>query len=210
MKPTVPGVQIVSVPEWNGNATAREAIEGMQAQGQNGLHHLQLLGIRSMFLEPGPGNTQPGFGPNIPDCFTTLEEARNSLDYIWNGFTHIADGIDSSAMRNLEVAPEVAIMYLETCNNNRKRYKDIFQQWQSAFQSFLFKSTATMNTKALRGATTLKISWRLASMHLDFDGETILYNSQCWDHHITEYSEMVTLATAIIGEQKATDSVTPS
>ena len=87
---------------------------------------IAMLGKRPMDLCKGSPPSPPGFHSTIPPAFTSLEEARYSLDYHWNRCIHETDSTHP-----------VTDQELEQLFRNRPHYERIFQDWQIAFQAFL-------------------------------------------------------------------------
>ena len=140
-----------------------------------------------MLLHPRPNNAESGFGPNIPKSFSSLEEARNSLDFHWNGCLRV------QAKRNLDNP-------LEMTNN----YPKIFQQWSAALHVFLEKSASSFDPTDVKGAAVLGISHRLAAMHFDKDLMAFPREQIGWDKYRAEHEEMVSLAAAILEASPST------
>jgi len=144
---------------------------------------------------------QPGFCPDIPETFSSLEEARNSLDYNWtlcqqraDDFEHIDSFRQGIQSQMLQDAWEV----------QRESYRATSRSWSNAFQSFFDSNVAMMDTRALQGARVLKINALLATVHLDVSVST--YHTQtCWDELMPKYEELLELATAVVNAQKAAD-----
>ena len=145
-----------------------------------------------------PKSCQPGFGLHIPACFTSLEEAQNSLCYHQNRCLKTAYNLDQAALQNTPFGPLVESAYLESYSRTRDLFRDILRKWSSAFEAFLAKASPTMDSKALRGAAVLKISHRISWLHIEYHGQNRLLNSRCWDPFGRECEEIVDLATSVV------------
>ena len=156
-----------------------------------------------MTLHPNSRTVAPGFGPEIPTCFKSLEEARNSHDYQMNGCMRTVADLDSISIRKIKLSPRDEAACIETYNKARKTHVHKLWQWACAFEEFLLQSSAAMDAKALQGATVLQLSHRLLSMAFNLDGRTILSEQGCWDEHTKDYEEMVNLAAAVVESQNA-------
>ena len=151
-----------------------------------------------MPLELDPKSCQPGFGPNIPVRFTSLEEAQNSLYYHHNRCLNAAYNINNATLYQDLIGPLTEGVYLESYSQNRKLFQDLLRKWNSAFEAFLAEAVATMDSKALQGAAVLKISHRISLLRIDYHGQDGLQSSRCWDHLRRECEEIIDLATSVV------------
>lgn len=144
----------------------------------------------------------PGFCPDIPKAFSSLEEARNSLDYHWNLCQRRAVDFEyrdgCSPGRELE-------MYQDAWDLQREHYRATTRKWSNAFQSFFDSNVAMMDTRALQGARVLKITSLVATIHLDVSVFSLRHSQTSWDELMPKYEELLDLATAVVDAQKAAD-----
>lgn len=153
-----------------------------------------------MDLPPPKPNALPGFCPDIPTTFRSLEEARNNLDYQWHLFHQreidedikIRNGIQSEADRAAH-------------NRVRHHFKDAYKRWSTAFQTYLDNNVFEMDNKALRGAMVLKLTAHTISMHFGLRHEGISHDQNCWDDLLPLYQEVVDSAAIIIDADKIAD-----
>ena len=143
-----------------------------------------------MVLSSRPNNHEIGFGPSIPSSFSSLDEARNSLDFQWNSCL--------ASLGNNEGTERLMAT---------NKYHKIFQQWSASFHSFLGQSTLNLDSRDLKAAAVLSISRRFAARYFDrnmmaFSGEQLI-----WDKYRTDHEEIVSLAAIILG---VSDSDTPT
>ena len=152
-----------------------------------------------MELPPVRANSQPGFGSEIPTAFTSIEEARNSLDYHWNVALRAAiDFARGSRIKNFNELRDDRTAYL----NERLCLQASFDRWSAAFQAFLDTNVCAMDSKALRGAMLLQLSKHLGAMHLQAGVE---HDQSCWDDKHAVYEEIVDVATSIVESQQDED-----
>ena len=151
-----------------------------------------------MPLELDPKSSQPGFGPHIPAYFTSLEEAQNSLSYHQNRCLKAASSVDETLLHKYPVGPLLEDEYLDIYSRNRNLFREILRKWNSAFELFLAKASAGMDSKALQGAAVLKINHRINLLQIEYHGQDRLQTSRCWDHLRRECEEIVDLATAVV------------
>ncbi|KAL8949544.1 MAG: hypothetical protein Q9222_004353 [Ikaeria aurantiellina] len=163
---------------------------------------VQLLGSRPMQLPPPRRNTAPGFHSHTPAVFTSLDEARNNLDYQWNVCQQ--KGVDFE-YRDLFIQGIEEQEHRDAYDRNRILYKSILGQWNKAFQAYLDNRAATMDSKALRGAMLLKINARVLSMHLEMPAFSLLHFQTTWDDILPIFEEIVDLASTVLDAQADTD-----
>ncbi|KAI4254724.1 MAG: hypothetical protein L6R42_007073, partial [Xanthoria sp. 1 TBL-2021] len=161
-----------------------------------------LLGTRPMRLPKFKPNAHPGFNPDIPAAFHSLEEARNSLDYQWNLW--IQRAVDFEHLNHFREGTE-SQGHRDACDVERTYFRAIFEKWMTAFQDFLDRNVAVMNSKSLQGAMVLKIHARLAAVHLEICSFQLLHEEQCWDKVMPMFENLVDLAAGVIDAQLAAD-----
>ncbi|KAL8672069.1 MAG: hypothetical protein Q9168_003464 [Polycauliona sp. 1 TL-2023] len=172
---------------------------------------VQLLGTRPMKLPKSKPNTLPGFCPEVPALFHSLEEARNNLDYQWNlcisrahDFEHVGRMQEGIELQEHQKAYEA----------NRAYFRTILGKWMSAFQALLDSSVATMNSKSLQAAMLLKMDGKMLIMHLevlDFQvlRDQIVQNQMCWDQVMPMFENLVEVSATIIDAQNTGDEKVP-
>jgi hypothetical protein len=140
-------------------------------------------------------NKEPGFNSEIPVCFSSLEEARNSLDYNWNwvmGLLHklSVKGEDNAPIFEPE-SPVVreATLYL---------LQETFRKWDDAFELFLEHAGKTLDIKSLQGALALKIRKRSSMASFEYLTSRPSDDSMIWDKSLPIFEEIVSLATSIV------------
>ena len=160
-----------------------------------------------MPLKLDPRSCQPGFGPHIPACFTSLEEAQNSLYYQHNRCLKVAHDFYNTASHADQIGPLTECACLESYCQNRNAFRSILRKWNAAFEAFLVNAGATMDSKALQGAAVLKINHRITALHIEYHGQDAAQSSHCWDPHRRECEEIVELASSIVkaNSKKAND-----
>ncbi|KAL8690533.1 MAG: hypothetical protein Q9224_004384 [Gallowayella concinna] len=163
---------------------------------------VQLLGTRPMLLPRVRPNAHPGFHPHVPASFSSLEEARNSLDYQWNLCLRKAVDFEyNNCFKDETESQEQRDAY----EIHRIHFRAVFEQWTTAFQNFLKNNVTSMNSKSLQGAMVLKMNATLAASHLELGTYRLLHDLMCWDDIMPVYEEFVDLAAAVIDAQKASN-----
>ena len=159
-----------------------------------------------MSLELDTKSCQPGFGPHIPDCFDSLEEAQNSFYYHRNRCTQAVCDLDDATLQTNPASLLVQNAYLEGYSRLREVFRNILQSWSLAFEALLIKASVTMDSRALQGAAVLKINHRVSSLHIRYDKQTRMESSRGWDPLLRECEEIVDLATSVVKLHKSNAS----
>ena len=135
-----------------------------------------------MHLHPKTRNQELGFGPDLPKSFSSLEEARNSLDFHWNGCLTAVD-IKDDVDRQLGLA---------------EKYQTIFKRWSEAFRAFLEQSASGFDSRDVKAAAVLDINHRFGAIHFDSISMAFPAEQTNWDKYRAEHEEIVTLAAKVI------------
>lgn len=101
-----------------------------------------------MNLPPVNSRSHPGFSSKIPAIFVSLEEARNSLDYLCN--LCIQKSIDFEHIETLKSGNE-SQEHRVAWDRDRQSQKNQCSRWSDAFQAFLNANVGKMVTKAMQG-----------------------------------------------------------
>ena len=120
----------------------------------------------------------PGFGPILPTVFSSLEEARNSLDYLANEAIHF-----DRQFQSLE--DEV----------DRQALHARFAQWKSAYFAFMRLNESSLDAENMASAHCLRINQIITSLLLH--NATVQENESVWTTFPDETCEIVERATAI-------------
>ena len=151
-----------------------------------------------MPLEVPSKSPEIGFGPHIPTCFTSVEEALNSFCYHQNRCLKETYDLDTAVLRRNPASLLVEDSYLESYIQSRDAIREILHCWSSAFEAFLIDSSATMDHKALQGATVLKINHRVASLNIKINKQRRLQDPTNWDPLTRECAEILDLVTLVL------------
>ena len=151
-----------------------------------------------MPLKLDPQSPRPGFGPQIPAYFRSLEEAQNSLYYHQNRCLKAAFDLDNIVLQDNPASLLSEGAYLESYSQSRDVFRHVLQRWSSAFEAYLVNANATMDSKALQGAAVLKISHRISSLHIENNKQNKLGSPSSWDSFPRECEEIIDLATSVV------------
>ena len=155
-----------------------------------------------MSLPKAKRNAHPGFGPDIPAAFHSLEEARNCLDYQWSLCNRRS--VDFRYLNQLMEGTE-SQEHRDAWDVDRLHFREVYNMWTNVFRDFLDRNVATMNSKSLQGAMVVKMHGQLVTMHHEIGTFQILHDETGWDEVIPMFDNLVTLAAAVIDSQKAAD-----
>ena len=155
---------------------------------------VQMLGTRPMTLGRVCRDNAIGFCSPIPLCFTTLEEARNSFDYHWNGCIQLFNEIGADKPPSL--------IKVEIYEADRQKYLDIFQRWDASFQAFLHRYGDTLDTKSWQGARVIQIMHIFAYTNVEACRCFGVGQETIWDEYLQKYERVIRLAEEIINTSK--------
>ncbi|KAL8822855.1 MAG: hypothetical protein Q9191_006418 [Dirinaria sp. TL-2023a] len=146
----------------------------------------QLLGTKPMTLRPTSQATQVGFGPHIPQMFSSLEEARNSLDYQMNCLSgYIISLGENSPSEDLG-------------EEQRTFWRNTMSHWDTAFEKFLDNPATHLDAKSQQGALVLQMEQRIKSLFLLFPTHHMFANESIWDDHVSVGEEIVEMAEKVV------------
>ena len=145
-----------------------------------------------MTLRPTSQATQVGFGPRIPEVFSSLEEARNSLDYHLNCLSG-----DISGLARDEPPSE------EQDEERRTFWRNMMGQWDTAFEKFLDNPATHLDAKHQQGALVLQMDQRIKSMFLIVPKHHMFSDESIWDDHISVGEEIVDMAEKVVALDRA-------
>ena len=132
-----------------------------------------------------------GLGREIPRVFSSLEEARNSLDYNWNRCQQVL--MDSSHSQ----LPRITGPLLE----ERQQLIKAVARWDSAFQALLRKIGKSFDCRSLQAARIIEISHTFLTMFLKYNYSD-LEDQMNWDVLCPQFERIVELAALVVASYK--------
>ena len=158
------------------------------------LTFLQMSNKPPMRLSDHQKPKVPGFTSNVPCKFSSLEEARNCLDHIWNTtvrfFYRFADEMES---RGVTSAPSAALVDLH------KTQLDRLEAWRTTFDKFLEHEGDNLDLRGLQGTMALRISSVVLETHMDtFHSGEFFLDETVWDRYVPQYIETVSYAKTLL------------
>lgn len=144
-----------------------------------------MIGKRPKRASVLPEAEAEGFQSRIPASFKTLEEARNSLDFHWNGCAHLFDEIkDEARSFNSPEPPSLSVA--------SQRYLEIFEQWGVAFDAFLLQGHK-IDAKSMQGARVLQISQTFAIANIHASPYFASTSEMIWDALLPYFQRVTAL-----------------
>lgn len=127
---------------------------------------------------------EAGFGPTIPARFSSVLEARNSFDYVYNNAIHMA-----------EIKRGPSTLFSQGQDTHTFEILGSFAIWENAFLAFLHDYKTRLDGKAQQAVNMLKlqlITLKQTFSTIEIPGEMI------WDSFGPDYEDIIELAEAIL------------
>lgn len=138
-----------------------------------------------MLVHQGSQGWPAGWCEDIPKVFTSLEEARNSLDYLWCVTTTWFEEFEASkGSPNKRHDSKEALC---------KRY----HEWAMALDDYLLTSKR-IGLMATKGVTCLRIIQRMAEMLLERFVTQDPFAEITWDQFLDDHKEVLRLAESVL------------
>ncbi len=151
-----------------------------------------MINARPMTLGRVCKENATGFCQQIPLCFTTLEEARNSFDFHWNGCIQLFNNIDDDR------GPGGNPAQIAFHEQERQKYLLVFKRWETSFQRFLHEHGHTLTTKNWQGARVLQIMRIFVYTSVEANPYVGVGQETIWDQFLPNYGHAISLADEVI------------
>lgn len=154
----------------------------------------QILSNRPLYIRQESTDKDSGFHSEIPTSFSTLEQARNSMDYLRN-----------CVMRSLESitqAEDIFKLPQREPDTDRKACAVRLQQWSSVFEAFLRDHCYELNSVQQQGVSLLKIQMIMTAMNIDLQDLDIKWTETAYDCYMLEFEAILSHASSIIRAPK--------
>ena len=170
----------------------------------------KMVGTRPMALHDEWSDRESGFCAEIPVAFSSLEEARNSMDYHWNVCTAflVDKASPPQAAVDLEVTgydakllphPIAELRAIQPdFDAKRLTYANTMANWYKAFKAFLKFNGSHLNDQGLQAARVLEMSHHLCDTLLQAGTSETLVNEMVWDNFTARYQHVIELATMVL------------
>ena len=152
-----------------------------------------------MLLRERPRDIERGFCPEIPAAFTSLEQARNCLDYYWNGCLKFLTKLENDHCypKSSPTGVQGRLDDIRHTELVRQEYFDACERWLVAFRAFLRKRENPLDSRGVQAARTLEISHGFAMIYLNAGTVNVFNDETIWDRFTTHYERVVDLAALI-------------
>ena len=168
----------------------------------------KLLNTPPMSLDSCFNYPQPGFTTEIPRCFTTLEQAQNSLYFHRNRCLKAAFEWPEVTANGSSAKTWTNKISADYHTKSLKLFQDTSTKWASAFQAFLERYSMALDSTSLQGAAVLKINQLIATLCVEsYNSKAPEYQTP-WDNYRPMCEEIIDLATTIVRMQGETDRST--
>ena len=158
-----------------------------------------MVGTPPMLLKTRSRDMEKGFCPNIPTIFTSLEQARNSLDYQWNSCIQFLNRVEGDWDAKYKGSTSHGPLdVVETTEMVRQEMFNTFRRWLIAFRAFMQSHGKSLDTRGLQAARSLEISYCFATIYLDVSTVQTAHDEIIWDTFTKRFEQVVDLATAIV------------
>lgn len=148
-----------------------------------------------MTLRASGSATQAGFGPHVPETFSSLEEARNSLEYHSNRYIGFLRSTENGVL-NSEAEAE----------DGRIFWRSLLQQWDEAFEKFLQHTGSNLDIRSQQAALVLKMDQRISAAVFTYPMSILLATESKWDDFVPLAEEIVDLAEQVLALEKTTET----
>ena len=154
----------------------------------------KMVGSRPMYLRNDSAGKEPGFCSEIPPAFSSLEEARNSMDFHWNTCIHFLNDFDDAQGQ----AGALEAMQMRMAAHGQK-FSIVVKNWSVAFQAFLQKKSKFLDQQGLRAARSLELSHHFFAISLEIGGSVgVRAMEMAWDKFTARFKHIVHLASWIV------------
>lgn len=156
-------------------------------------HTMKMIKSRPMLLKSNWADREPGFRAEVPEAFSSLDEARNSMDYFWNACVTFLDDIEKHP-GNMENVSAVQ----SEIDSKLLLFSTVGEKWFAAFQAFLQNKGKLLDSRGLRAARALEINHSLWTMFLEIGNFDAIVNETAWDKFTGYFTKIIELASLIV------------
>jgi hypothetical protein len=148
------------------------------------------IGRQRLLTDTSMDDESMGYHLNIPPTFSSLNEARNTLEYLWTSIARNTRGLPQELSQYNELPllmPSVNILMHSLIEKTK--------QWSRAFDSYLRRNSTTLDETAQLAIHTLRMQCIISSVYLNLDYSQVLFDEMVWDKYEREFELMLTHAT---------------
>ncbi|KAI9846842.1 MAG: hypothetical protein M1838_001117 [Thelocarpon superellum] len=174
-------------------------------------HYLEViftrLDMQLMQMANGPyetfqlhaSNTQPGFGPEVPSEFSSIEEARNNADFHGTRYLHAVERCSHATPGD----DQDSIFMIQA------DYGATIERWFAAFEVFLEKMGPNLSAEELNGALVLKIQQQIHGLVTKIQYWPMPADEMIWDEFLPVFDQIVTLARVVVRASTQLSQIKP-
>ncbi|KAI9711456.1 MAG: hypothetical protein M1820_002019 [Bogoriella megaspora] len=147
------------------------------------------------YISPSLG-AESGFSGTIPYQFSSLEEARNSLEYLERHWQYFSRHMEWEYPQNL------------TFDVERQRQLDNFISWYNTLERFLRENCNRLSAVNLQATRVLRARYLVTADKLSVSEP---WNEMAWDEHINLYTQITELVADIVANpNRLNEKIVPS
>ncbi|PQE05373.1 C6 zinc finger domain protein [Rutstroemia sp. NJR-2017a BVV2] len=124
----------------------------------------------------------------LPETFTSLAEARNTLQFLWTRFRCLLNNLESHA-----TSPELPQLFLAWQQETLEKTN----QWNLAFQAFISKYGHTFTEHEKVGVLVLEIQYQTGHMNAVIS-RAVADDQMAWDPCLSSFEKLIELATKVL------------
>ena len=148
-----------------------------------------------MTLNAHGSSSQLGFGPQIPQTFVSLEEARNSLEYHQNRYIGFLWRVERGEVHSEEEAEKGRVFWY-----------NLLKRWALAFEAFLQQAGPELDTRSQQAALVLKMDQRISIAIFTYPMTMLLASESKWDEFVPQAGEVISLAERVLALEKTAEN----
>ncbi|KAI9734079.1 MAG: hypothetical protein M1818_007017 [Claussenomyces sp. TS43310] len=142
---------------------------------------------RSLLLYRDAYTEEGGLDIDIPNCFTSLEQASNAANFLYNAYTRLMQ-LESGVS---EVAPRHERLLV----TGRLSLSRLVENWKTALDSFMRHSSPEVIRNEMAAINTLKVQMMGVSVLIQAHNQP---DQTLWDRLTPQFQEIVSLASTVI------------
>lgn len=132
------------------------------------------------------------FCEHIPEVFSSIDEARNSMDFLWNDMSHILEETLSPGDSTIERSQDPRAYF------ERSRLIARCTQWSIALETYWVAAQARMSFDEIKAYKLMKMLALLGTVTLKTTGP---HGEMVFDEFLSDYRKITELAEAVVDDK---------
>jgi hypothetical protein len=153
----------------------------------------RVVGRTRLLKSVAMDDPESGYHEIIPDAFSSLDEARNSMDHLWIVIFRSLSPISWDGYEQ-KITQEVLMSINMTMSRSAMRLK----QWSKAFETFLRRKRLDLEESSQICIHTLRMQVLMAHIHMNIDYLAADYDEGVWTPFAQEFGMMISHAMFVI------------